>query len=629
MGGFLKQSTQITIMFGPFVDKADGVTLKTDATTITDIDHATTGIFLSKNGATGAIRHQGIAAASVADAYGMMKVTLDATDTGTVGRLRAMFAKAATYLPVQDDFIVLPANVYDSLIGTDLLDVNQAQLIGTAPTEGAGGRLAAGMTKLWDVATPVLTAASVNQSADNNTKLADIQSRIPTALGADGFIKASLFGAMGTALTETAGYLAAAIVKLFNVATPLLDCSAAMRGTDGAYTGTPPTPAAIATGIFQDTTAGDFTAANSIGKSIMNGVALGTGLTVNDLTTKTGFSLVSTGLDLVLSTSTFAVAMAAAIWNAATSGLTTAGSIGKRLVDLFAGITVLAQWLGLLAGKQVGNSTARTELRATGAGSGTFDETTDSLEAFKDAVGSTADVAAEVLSEMNATPPDVNVASTDDIDFSATQKTSLNAATPAASNMRGTDSAALAATLGATLGTDGKTLLSTDAQDRSTTLKVYIPDTQKVDTNTLKGKSVTVDAGGTTFPAVVGSSTLAAGAKMDLADSLNATGVADLKSKLAKVPATLAAGDVTGNLPGDVKAWNGGALPTVGDATAANQTSALTTLTLLWKWAKNKYSVDKTATPNTLTLFDNDDTTPILAHDLTDDASEATRARGA
>lgn len=50
----------------------------------------------------------------------------------------------------------------------------------------------------------------------------------------------------------------------------------------------------------------------------------------------------------------------------------------------FAGITSLAQWLGLIAGKQVGNSTARTELRATGAGSGSFDETTDSLQAIRD-----------------------------------------------------------------------------------------------------------------------------------------------------------------------------------------------------------------------------------------------------
>lgn len=44
------------------------------------------------------------------------------------------------------------------------------------------------------------------------------------------------------------------------------------------------TAAAIATGIWQDTTAGDFTTALSVGKSVMNGVALGTGLTVANLT---------------------------------------------------------------------------------------------------------------------------------------------------------------------------------------------------------------------------------------------------------------------------------------------------------------------------------------------------------
>jgi hypothetical protein len=54
------------------------------------------------------------------------------------------------------------------------------------------------------------------------------------------------------------------------------------------------TAAQIATGVWQDTTAGDFTTALSVGKSIMNGVSLGTGLTVNDITTKTGYSLSGT-----------------------------------------------------------------------------------------------------------------------------------------------------------------------------------------------------------------------------------------------------------------------------------------------------------------------------------------------
>lgn len=47
------------------------------------------------------------------------------------------------------------------------------------------------------------------------------------------------------------------------------------------------TAAQIATGVWQDTTAGDFTTALSVGKSIMNGVALGTGLTINAYTGNT------------------------------------------------------------------------------------------------------------------------------------------------------------------------------------------------------------------------------------------------------------------------------------------------------------------------------------------------------
>lgn len=78
------------------------------------------------------------------------------------------------------------------------------------------------------------------------------------------------------------------------------------------------------------------------------------------------------------------------------------------LLGKFTGITVLAQWLGLIAGKQVGNSTARTEVRATGAGSGTFDETTDSVEALRDS----ALTAAQVNAEADTALADAGVTST-------------------------------------------------------------------------------------------------------------------------------------------------------------------------------------------------------------------------
>lgn len=70
---------------------------------------------------------------------------------------------------------------------------------------------------------------------------------------------------------------------------------------------------------------------------------------------------------------------------ATASALSTVGTNVSTLVTkLTTGITSLAEWLGLLAGKQTGDATALTEIRATGAGSGTFDPTTDSGEAIRD-----------------------------------------------------------------------------------------------------------------------------------------------------------------------------------------------------------------------------------------------------
>jgi hypothetical protein len=76
----------------------------------------------------------------VYDAFGYYLVNLDVTDTGTVGRLKVIFGDAAVCLPCEADFEILPANVYDSLMGTDLLDANAAQVNGAAPTTLAAAR---------------------------------------------------------------------------------------------------------------------------------------------------------------------------------------------------------------------------------------------------------------------------------------------------------------------------------------------------------------------------------------------------------------------------------------------------------------------------------------------------------
>ena len=73
---------------------------------------------------------------------------------------------------------------------------------------------------------------------------------VPTVRQCRAEYPADLKRVLGTALTETgAGYLAAALKKLLDVETPLLTAAAAMRGTDGANTTTPPTTGEIKTAL--------------------------------------------------------------------------------------------------------------------------------------------------------------------------------------------------------------------------------------------------------------------------------------------------------------------------------------------------------------------------------------------
>lgn len=64
-----------------------------------------------------------------------------------------------------------------------------------------------------------------------------------------------------------------------------------------------PTVAEIAAAVWRDAVAADFTQANSIGLSVMNGVALGTGLTVNDVAQTVDANIVSVIGDPVIPTS--------------------------------------------------------------------------------------------------------------------------------------------------------------------------------------------------------------------------------------------------------------------------------------------------------------------------------------
>jgi hypothetical protein len=117
----LKQSTEITLRIGPFVDKGDGVAEETGL--------ASNGTEISKAGAAFATGPT----LGTHDAEGWYPVTLTTTHTNTLGPLTIKSHAAATHLPVWEHFMVVPANVYDSLVGgSDTLQGDVTQWNGTA-----------------------------------------------------------------------------------------------------------------------------------------------------------------------------------------------------------------------------------------------------------------------------------------------------------------------------------------------------------------------------------------------------------------------------------------------------------------------------------------------------------------
>ena len=150
----LKQSTAATIKLGPFIDDTDGKTAETGLTI------AQADIRLSKNG--GDFAQTNNTAGATHDENGYYDIPLNATDTGTLGRLRVAVSKSGA-LPVWQDFLVVTANVYDTFCSTDSLDVTVTAL-----------------------ANDVIKAASFDESTAFPLKSADTGLTQVARVGADG-----------------------------------------------------------------------------------------------------------------------------------------------------------------------------------------------------------------------------------------------------------------------------------------------------------------------------------------------------------------------------------------------------------------------------------------------------------
>ena len=109
MSQILKQSTAFTFRLGPFVDSTDGNTQENSLTI------AYTDVLLSKAGGALAAKNETTALTGTG-ANAHYTCVMNTTDTKTLGALRVWCHISASALPVWQDFIIVPAEVYNSLV---------------------------------------------------------------------------------------------------------------------------------------------------------------------------------------------------------------------------------------------------------------------------------------------------------------------------------------------------------------------------------------------------------------------------------------------------------------------------------------------------------------------------------
>lgn len=158
IAGFLKADTQTTVIVGPFVDVTDGATPETGIT----LGAADQAEILKHNSAT-VVDISGYTFTAVTGASGFYSLTLPASVLDTEGRLTVYVGDVSICRPVRHDFMVVNANVYDSLFAaaeTDYLQVDALQINGNATS----GMLSSGNAALNADVTKVSGSAT---AADN------------------------------------------------------------------------------------------------------------------------------------------------------------------------------------------------------------------------------------------------------------------------------------------------------------------------------------------------------------------------------------------------------------------------------------------------------------------------------
>ena len=213
----LRQSTEIKVRIGPFVDATDGVTPET-------------GITLGAADQAEALKADGAATASIAAATwaaisgadGWYDLTLTTSHTDTVGELMIVVQDSSVCLPVFQRFVVIEENVYDMLYasGGDL-----GTTVDAIPTTAMRGTDSAALAS-------VCTEARLATLTDwiNGGRLDLLLDAIPTTLmrGTDSAALASV--CTEVRLATLTDWINGGRLDLLLDAIP----TTAMRGTDNA-----------------------------------------------------------------------------------------------------------------------------------------------------------------------------------------------------------------------------------------------------------------------------------------------------------------------------------------------------------------------------------------------------------
>lgn len=245
-----RQSTARTVTVGPVLD-ASGVAV-TDCV-VADFEGSVNGGDPAALNGSATLTHRGV---------GFYSLALTATDLATVGTFEVVINDTVNACPMKEITVIEEA-VYDALFAASAPGYLQPTTAGRTLDVTATG--AAGID--WGNVENPTTA--VNLSATN----IDADQVVASVSGAVG----SVTGDLGGNVLGSVGAVAAGGITAASIADAAIDTATFATGAtiprctlvDTATTVTNQlTAAQIATGVWQDATAGDFTAAGSIGKSL-------------------------------------------------------------------------------------------------------------------------------------------------------------------------------------------------------------------------------------------------------------------------------------------------------------------------------------------------------------------------